>query len=85
MVETLTDERLELRRPPGEGWWGGAVADGQAMPFGSAAHRRDLASIGRDRRRRDRGREPVGAAAGLQRGPLRVVGAPVRLRLRRER
>lgn len=28
---------------PGEGWWGGAVADGQAMPFGGRPHRRDLA------------------------------------------
>lgn len=28
---------------PGEFWWGGAVADGQAMPFGNTAHARDLA------------------------------------------
>lgn len=28
---------------PGEHWWGGAVADGQAMPFGLRPHRRDLA------------------------------------------
>lgn len=33
--------RLELE--PGEYWWGGAVSDGQAMPFGDRAHRRDLA------------------------------------------
>ena len=33
--------RLELE--PGEHWWGGAVSDGQAMPFGDRAHRRDLA------------------------------------------
>lgn len=30
---------------PGEHWWGGAVADGQLMPFGSpTSHRRDLAT-----------------------------------------
>jgi hypothetical protein len=29
---------------PGEAWWGGAVADGQAMPFGGHPHRRDLAT-----------------------------------------
>src|SRR4029450_10698558 len=29
---------------PGECWWGGAVADGQAMPFGRAPHRRNLAT-----------------------------------------
>ncbi|MFZ1410175.1 MAG: glycoside hydrolase family 31 protein [Micropruina sp.] len=28
----------------GERWWGGAVSDGQAMPFGLAPHRRDLAT-----------------------------------------
>jgi alpha-glucosidase (family GH31 glycosyl hydrolase) len=27
-----------------EWWWGGAVADGQEMPFGRAAHRRNLAT-----------------------------------------
>ena len=27
---------------PGERWWGGAVADGTAMPFGTSVHRRDL-------------------------------------------
>ena len=25
----------------GEWWWGGAVADGQLMPFGRAPHRRN--------------------------------------------
>ena len=34
--------RLELE--PDEWWWGGAVADGTRMPFGSEAHRRDLAT-----------------------------------------
>src|SRR6476469_668624 len=29
---------------PGERWWGGAVADGTAMPFGAAHHHRDLAT-----------------------------------------
>ena len=28
----------------GEWWWGGAVADGQLMPFGRAPHRRNLAT-----------------------------------------
>ena len=28
----------------GEWWWGGAVADGQLMPFGPAPHRRNLAT-----------------------------------------
>lgn len=32
--------RVELL--PGERWWGGAVADGKAMPFGDRAHERDL-------------------------------------------
>ncbi|MDN5803200.1 MAG: glycoside hydrolase family 31 protein [Microlunatus sp.] len=36
-----TTQQLDLH--PGELWWGGAVADGQAMPFGRARHRRDLA------------------------------------------
>lgn len=34
---------LELRLFHGERWWGGAVADGTAMPFGAVTHRRDLA------------------------------------------
>ena len=34
---------LHLDLQPDEHWWGGAVADGQAMPFGDRAHRRDLA------------------------------------------
>ncbi|HEY5979183.1 MAG TPA: glycoside hydrolase family 31 protein [Microlunatus sp.] len=29
---------------PDEHWWGGAVSDGQAMPFGGFAHLRDLAT-----------------------------------------
>ena len=33
---------LDLR--PDELWWGGAVPDGQAMPFGDRPHRRDLAT-----------------------------------------
>ena len=44
MTVERTDERLELRSSPGEWWWGGAVADGQAMPFGTAPHRRDLST-----------------------------------------
>ena len=37
-----TSLHLDLR--PGERWWGGAVADGQVMPFGDRPHRRDLAT-----------------------------------------
>ena len=35
---------LHLDLAPGEQWWGGAVADGQLMPFGATTHRRDLAT-----------------------------------------
>ncbi|MCV2395684.1 glycoside hydrolase family 31 protein [Actinotalea sp. M2MS4P-6] len=38
-----TTDELELPLAPGELWWGGAVADGAAMPFGRAPHHRDLA------------------------------------------
>jgi hypothetical protein len=34
-------QRLHPDAVTGERWWGGAVADGQLMPFG-ARHRRDL-------------------------------------------
>ncbi|HEY8717260.1 glycoside hydrolase family 31 protein [Pengzhenrongella sp.] len=37
-------DHLELALLPDELWWGGAVADGQQMPFGASAHRRDLAT-----------------------------------------
>ena len=33
---------LSMDLLPGERWWGGAVADGRAMPFGERAHQRDL-------------------------------------------
>lgn len=36
--------RLEIPLLEGERWWGGAVADGQAMPFGRRPHHRDLAT-----------------------------------------
>ncbi|MEP6561040.1 MAG: glycoside hydrolase family 31 protein [Nakamurella sp.] len=39
---TSTESVLPLL--PGERWWGGAVADGTAMPFGAAHHHRDLAT-----------------------------------------
>ena len=41
--EPLPTVDLHLDVPDGELWWGGAVADGQAMPFGRTPHRRDLA------------------------------------------
>ncbi len=37
-------DRVELRLDVNEFWWGGAVADGQAMPFGALPLRRDLAT-----------------------------------------
>ena len=45
MIErsTIESENLRLDLRAGERWWGGAVADGQAMPFGTRPHRRDLA------------------------------------------
>jgi hypothetical protein len=36
--------RQRLSVLPGEWWWGGAVADGQSMPFGRARHYRNLAT-----------------------------------------
>ncbi|WP_420119888.1 glycoside hydrolase family 31 protein [Nakamurella sp.] len=33
---------IEIALVHGERWWGGAVADGTLMPFGSAVHHRDL-------------------------------------------
>ncbi len=43
-VTAQQEARQSLRLPflPGEHWWGGAVADGQHMPFGDRTHRRDL-------------------------------------------
>ncbi|HET9648045.1 MAG TPA: glycoside hydrolase family 31 protein [Microlunatus sp.] len=38
----MTAFRVDLRLRAGEGWWGGAVADGGLMPFGASPHRRDL-------------------------------------------
>src|SRR6476620_4190113 len=43
MAITAADEVL-LDLAEGECWWGGAVADGQRMPFGRAALRRNLAT-----------------------------------------
>jgi alpha-glucosidase (family GH31 glycosyl hydrolase) len=42
MSADVQTRSLELL--PGEWWWGGAVVDGQAMPFGRAVHRRNLAT-----------------------------------------
>jgi alpha-glucosidase (family GH31 glycosyl hydrolase) len=39
----LPSRELVLPLHHGERWWGGAVADGTAMPFGALAHHRDLA------------------------------------------
>jgi alpha-glucosidase (family GH31 glycosyl hydrolase) len=39
-----SNDRLELALLARERWWGGAVADGQAMPMGAAPHRRNLAT-----------------------------------------
>jgi alpha-glucosidase (family GH31 glycosyl hydrolase) len=39
---TVPTETRRIPLPPDEQWWGGAVADGRAMPFGSSVHRRDL-------------------------------------------
>ena len=44
MISERAASRLQLAVPPGERWWGGAVADGQAMPFGHSPHRRNLAT-----------------------------------------
>jgi len=41
MTDVLARQRLRLEVLPGERWWGGAVADGQLMPF-RTDHRRDL-------------------------------------------
>jgi alpha-glucosidase (family GH31 glycosyl hydrolase) len=43
MTEVLAHQHLRLPLLPGEVWWGGAVADGQLMPFGLRTHHRDLA------------------------------------------
>lgn len=41
MTDVGAQQRFHLDTLPGERWWGGAVADGQLMPFG-AHQRRDL-------------------------------------------
>src|SRR6478735_2829836 len=44
MTQVLDRQRVRLPLLAGEKWWGGAVADGQAMPFGAdVEHHRDLA------------------------------------------
>ncbi|QTE28432.1 glycoside hydrolase family 31 protein [Pengzhenrongella sicca] len=44
MFEKLPVGRLVLPLLPDERWWGGAVSDGDRMPFGGADHARDLAT-----------------------------------------
>ena len=44
MGQNLTVTTTHLELTDGECWWGGAVPDGQAMPFGGAPHTRDLAT-----------------------------------------
>lgn len=43
-IDDVGPSMRELILPlhPGERWWGGAVADGTAMPFGARDHHRDL-------------------------------------------
>lgn len=36
-------DHQQLTLEPDEGWWGGSVTDGRAMPFGHTPHARDLA------------------------------------------
>ena len=43
MTDVLTQQHLHLPHLTHEVWWGGAVADGQLMPFGGQSHSRDLA------------------------------------------
>jgi alpha-glucosidase (family GH31 glycosyl hydrolase) len=44
MTQVLRDQQVRLPLLTGERWWGGAVADGQAMPFGADdSHHRNLA------------------------------------------
>jgi alpha-glucosidase (family GH31 glycosyl hydrolase) len=43
-MATTESSRIDLQLLPGEKWWGGAVADGKAMPFGNSPHRRNLAT-----------------------------------------
>lgn len=42
-MPSATSDTWHLALAEGERWWGGAAADGTAMPFGRSAHRRDLA------------------------------------------
>ena len=41
-IPALRISLVDIDLLPGERWWGGAVADGTAMPFGTSVHRRDL-------------------------------------------
>nr|WP_246073188.1 TIM-barrel domain-containing protein [Paenibacillus dokdonensis] len=34
--------KISISRIPGEYWWGGVINEGSVMPFGQAAHTRDL-------------------------------------------
>jgi hypothetical protein len=80
MTDVLAQQRLRLEALTGERWWGGAVADGQLMPFG-AHHRRDL---GRSAGIHGEGNERFGnnqsAPLLLSSRTLRLVRSAVRLR-----
>ena len=83
MTQVLDLQRVRLPLLAGEKWWGGAVADGQAMPFGEdAEHHRDLAVIGRlpGTGPRIRWRQPIRAAAAVQSRTVHLVRAALRFR-----
>ena len=69
--------------PDHEWWWGGAVADGEHSAARPTAPSPQPCHVERPDRRRQRRREPVGAAARLEPGPLRVVRTSLRVRVRR--
>ena len=60
MTEADTGQQRDLALLPNEMWWGGAVADGQRMPFGNGRpHHRDLSPVRRHHRRPAGREQPV--------------------------